>query len=74
MKQGDKFHLEAKANAVSGTYNTGNVGHAWKYQPLIITFPREDGHSTQDVGKLRKRRDPNAQTSLSVKWNGVWIC
>lgn len=28
LKQGDKFHLEAKANAVSGTYNTGNVGHA----------------------------------------------
>ena len=53
MKQGDKFHLEAKANAVSGTYNTGNVGHAWKYQPLIITFPREDGHSTQDVGNCK---------------------
>ena len=68
VKKGDKFHLEAKANAVNGTYNTGNVGRAWKYQPLIITFPREDGHSTQDVGKLQKVRDPNAQTSLSVKW------
>ena len=54
LKNGDKFHLEAKANAASGTYNTGNVGKAWKYQALIVTFPREDGHSTQDVGKLRK--------------------
>ena len=68
VKKGDKFHLEAKANAVNGTYNTGNVGRAWKYQPLIITFPREDGHSTQDVGQLQKFRDPEIKTSLSVKW------
>ena len=68
LKQGDKFHLEAKANAASGTYNTGNVGHAWKYQAILLTMGREDGHSTQDMGKLKRINDPATQTSLSVKW------
>lgn len=67
VKQGDKFHLEAKAS-VDGSWSTGNVGHSWKYQALLLTMPPEGGNSRQSLGKLRKIKDPNAQTSLSVKW------
>lgn len=67
LNAGTTFHFEAPST-VTGNWSSGNVGVGWKYQALIITFPREDGHSTQDVGQLQKFRDPEIKTSLSVKW------
>lgn len=67
LNAGTTFHFEAPST-VTGNWSSGNVGVGWKYQALIITFPREDGHSTQDVGQLQKLRDPEVKTSLSVKW------
>lgn len=67
INAGTSFHLEAEAN-VDGTWTTGNVGVAWKYQALLLTMPPEGGNSKQSLGKLNKFKDPAAEISLSVKW------
>lgn len=65
LSTGDKFHLEAEANAVSGTWNTGKVGEDFVYQPLIF---KTSASGTQNLGRGDLVTDPSAQTSLSVKW------
>lgn len=65
LSVGDSFHLEAAANAVSGTWSSGKVGENFKYQPLIF---KTAASGTQNLGRGELVIDPSAQTSLSVQW------
>ena len=65
LKVGDKFHFEAEANAVSGTWSSGNVGKTFMYQPILF---KTGVTGEQTLGQMRLVEDPSAQTSLSVKW------
>ena len=65
LKVGDKFHFEAEANAVSGTWSSGNVGKTFMYQPILF---KTGVTGEQILGQMRLVEDPSAQTSLSVKW------
>lgn len=65
LSVGDQFHLEAPAQTVSGTWNSGDVGKSFKYQALVIKF---GSPSLQHVGQGNTITDPAAQTSLTVNW------
>ena len=65
-KVGQSHYFTAKSN-VTGTFKTGTVGRTWLFQPFI--FIKDS--SVQVPGGWERVSDPNAHSSLSIKWSSL---